>query len=356
MQVRSIAFGVGIIVLMSLTISSLKAQDWLKPFVNSVYEQDWQKSTHITKQEISNNQVALVAEAFVWRWKYLPIQHHEKFDEYIALLEKATVKDKNSATNSKESEYWTALANLYKAEAYYNADDQFKAFSTGKKMLDYLESLKIDEKNLSEKWLLKGIYLYYLAHAVEKFPFFGGMLNWWYKGDKERGLSLIRQVALSDNFANIEAKIYYVHILTKLELKPEKALPVAASLYSKYPENPKLTEMYIENLLLCGQLEKAKKINDVFAKIDIPYYRLKYYYYDGYLNEKLNQLPAAEKSYQKALKEMDLAPGEQAHIRSLVHAGLYRIAKMNAQTDEAKKHKLIAEKHKVYDYQLFQMD
>lgn len=348
MKKRILCLIIGLFLLESVVAQYVPDERWIREFVNTTYAGDWNRNEQLLEGLKTSDGMHSLFKAFRWRWEYLPIHHQEEIaSQYFKLLQDASVVNKQS-----DGGFWGALAYMYMAEAYYNNGDHIKAFTTGKKLLSYLDELKIDEQKHDEYMLLKGIYLYYMDHVAENYSVLGSMMSWFYKGDKKKGLKYIEQVARSNSFAAAEAVVYFAHINTKLEKKPLLSLPYAKNMNDRYPDNAKFKEIYIENLLLCSQLSEVKSLNAFFVDNDYAYYRKKYHYHEGYILEYQNDLVRAENEYHKALEWAEKDQGESPHIKSLIYAGLGRIAQKKGQLTQAKNYSELVKKYRVYDYSL----
>ncbi len=210
----------------------------------------------------------------------------------------------------------------YRGFLYSIREIWINATSDGREGLNLLKHCL--EINPGNKDAVFGVGLYNYAYdlAINKYPFLKAMLFFFPKGDKELGITQLKDCAENAKFSKTEA----LFVLCRLFLQYEKNFPEAEKyaliLHEKYPQNPVFERYLASSYVGNYKLNEALLLyNEMLAKSDSGIYgfsskpvRAEIFYYLGYCQSKLNQLDDALKNYQQALalsKETD-KDGESA--------------------------------------------
>ncbi|MEX2656848.1 MAG: hypothetical protein WD272_04975 [Balneolales bacterium] len=107
-----------------------------------------------------------------------------------------------------------------------------------------------------------GMHRYFSAYLVEEYTL-ARTLQWMIPdGDREEGLSRLKQAASNSIFMEPEATFFLGHIYLHFEKKPDLALDYLRDLYHKYPNNTFYRRLYIRSLYQLDHHEEALVLID----------------------------------------------------------------------------------------------
>jgi tetratricopeptide (TPR) repeat protein len=181
------------------------------------------------------------------------------------------------------------------------------------------------EINPSNKDALLGIGLYNYAaeYVTERYPFLKPLLLFFPKGNKELGLSQLKECVTNGKFSRTEAKVVLCFINLSYEKNYFESLNYASELNKSYPENPVFERFLGRSYVGLGRWGESSVLwSAMLAKIDSSktgysnkYIRRECTYYLGLTRMKTNELDEALNRYQESLrlcKELD-TDGETAY-------------------------------------------
>jgi tetratricopeptide (TPR) repeat protein len=161
-------------------------------------------------------------------------------DRFISQLDK--VIDLADERLDKNEEDLTAL--FYKGGAlgfqgrlYGNRGDWIKAANAGRNALPIVQQTYRLAPSNNDVLFGIGIYNYYAEVVPEHFPFVKPFMIFFPKGDREKGIAQLRQASEQGRYANIEATYFLLQIMFQFEKHYDEALPLAAKLHARYPNN-----------------------------------------------------------------------------------------------------------------------
>ncbi len=193
-----------------------------------------------------------------------------------------------------------------------------------------------------------GIYKYYREKYPELRPYYKSFLWFFPRGDKEKGIEDLKQCAKAGIFTKQMAYLYLFHIYLRYENNGNMALPYADSLYTKYPQNNRFKTIYTESLIACRLYALAEPLARELADEPRLFFSVPGFTFRGMIAEGNGEIDEANIHYLKALELVEKMEKSEAHIVSIIYAGLARIAIAENDEEEARKQYKMALKHDPY--------
>lgn len=153
----------------------------------------------------------------------------------IAIAQRLVDKDPKNL----EALLYLAATYGYRAEYYNFLQNRWdKAYDDGVKMWETLKQAQaLDLEGNVDVQLGYGLYYYYA-------DFYRKKIGWWQflaalpKGDRAKGIALVKMVREQGIYLNVEAWYFLADIYKRDNEFKGQAAPLAASLYQAYPGNP----------------------------------------------------------------------------------------------------------------------
>ena len=191
----------------------------------------------------------------------------------------------------------------------------FKAALDGKEGLSIVyQAYAADPKNVDIQ-LGFGIYHYYAEVIPGKYPAVKPFMIFFPKGDKEKGLKELENVAWNGRYARIEARYFLMTLNYQFEENMNETRKWAKILLNDYSNNPNFQKYYGLTFIKDNNYpEAAKTFRDIFNKCEknMPGYNKRYKressYYIG-MDFKLKNIPDSSAHYfeisEKLSREID---------------------------------------------------
>lgn len=265
-------------------------------------------------------------------------------DTSIALANELKRKDKQNI----EAAFFLAAAYGFKGRLYAERTSWSKAAFAGKNALANLELTKQND-TLSPEFLFGvALFNYYSVWIPANYRFLRPIMALFPKGDKDRGMAQLKEVAFNAFYTRTEAQLYLARIYANEEDQPAKALPMTEYLATTFPDNPYFQRLYARMCYSQGRTNEVEKTSlEILDKIDrqFPGYEatsgryasfyLGYIYRHSYKKDLekakkyfdrcllyCNQNQAYETGYYyyTLLNMMQLAEGEKNHLLATEYA------------------------------------
>ena len=288
---------------------SLISKNELQYRVDLIYQGEYLRASEIYSElPQSQKKIEDVLEIFSLRWKYVPVQLSEKKDEYLTkIIETNKLTQNDLDTGNSMDAFLYVSTEIFLAEFYLASENTVKAMWHAKKVYPIIL------RSFTHKWqdpeflFLQGLYLYYIDHYSHKGFFYRSALSMFKKGNRDQGLTLLKNAANQKSIAQTEALIYLSHIYLNFEGKPFEALPYSKKLAEKYPSNLKFKELYIKNLLAVGQYLEANELLIDQLTVDNPYFKIPALFFSGcysldYKQDTLSAKSKFNKCIESAIK------------------------------------------------------
>ena len=247
-------------------------------------------------------------------WKIMPTNFDSKqYDRtFFAYMDTANTYSEQLVRrdpHNYEAYFFLSAANGFDARLNAERHNWRKATVSSRRSLTYLQ--KSSEANgLSPEFLFgEALFNYYAVWIPENYPLLKPVLLFFPKGNKELGLSQLRNVADHGFYTGVEAKVFLMKILNNEEHQGNAAMPLARDLANRFPDNGYFARFYA---LLCfnqaefNECERMSK--DILDKINagMPGYEAnsgRYAsYFLGYLTQvKYKDIPKAKEYYQRCI-------------------------------------------------------
>lgn len=206
-------------------------------------------------------------------WKIQPDienkENDEKFYSYmdtsITLAEAIQRKDKQSI----EAAFFLAASHGFKGRLLSERGSWTKAAFEGKRSLTNLQITKQND-TLSPEFLFGvALFNYYSVWIPENYKFLRPIMALFPKGDKEKGIKQLREVAFNAFYTRTEAQLYLARIYANEENQPQKALPQCEYLATTFPDNPYFQRLYARLCYSLGKTAEVEKVSlDILDKIN----------------------------------------------------------------------------------------
>ncbi|MDD4971126.1 MAG: hypothetical protein PHT07_16990 [Paludibacter sp.] len=191
-----------------------------------------------------------------------------------------------------------------------------------------------------------GVYNFYREAYPEVHPVYIPVSLLLPGGSKETGLKELHIAA--KNAIMLRGESYYLlaSIYLNFENKYSKSIEYCKSLYSIYPENELYLSMYIKNLLLLKQYDKAEQLITLSQKeSDNKFFQGQLSIFEGVVQEKKyrdNNL--AQQYYQSGINKISLFGEYSKEYVAYAYFGLSRISELKKDTNTGKKFRQLAMK------------
>lgn len=113
-----------------------------------------------------------------------------------------------------------------------------KAADDGREALPIVNrAYKINPNNVDVQ-LGFGIYNYYASVIPDRYPFIKPMMIFFPKGDKQKGILQLQNVAENGKYAKLESQYFLMTLFYQFEENYDMALRYSSPLTARFPENP----------------------------------------------------------------------------------------------------------------------
>jgi len=284
-------------------------------------------------------------------WKiYINKDDMSNDDDYFSKVDKCIeVCDKKIDENKNDDWAVFLKGGVIGYRGFLNSirENWLKAVDDGKEGLSLLQ--RAYELNPNNKDAVFGIGLYNYAadYVTEKYPFLKALLFLFPKGNKELGLSQLKDCADNAKFSKTEANFVLCYVNLNYENNFIESEKYALKIFQMYPENPVamkfLGKSYIgenkwnESLLLYREI--LSRFDSSKAGFTNNYLKRDASYYAGLSAQRLNMIDDSFRYYEQSLnlsKQLD-KDGESAYqVFSAMGLGMMNDLKGNH--DEAVKY------------------
>ncbi|MBE2226967.1 MAG: tetratricopeptide repeat protein [Ignavibacteria bacterium] len=271
-------------------------------------------------------------------WKiYINKDDRTYDDSYLSKVD-ACIKVCEERLDENENNDWATflLGGVIGYRGFLNVmrDNWLKAIDDGKQGLNLIQ--KAYELNPSNKdaVLGLGIYNYAVDYVVERYPFLKAVLFFFPKGNKELGLSQLRNCAANGRFSKTEANVTLAYIHLSYEKNYLEAQRYAANLVALYPDNPVFERFLGKCYVGMNNFQGGLNVyNGMLAKADSNkawynnnYIRREVNYYLGVCLSRTGNIDEALKKYEAAIeicKTIDKQGEESAfYVFSVLGTGM----------------------------------
>ncbi|MFH1195190.1 MAG: tetratricopeptide repeat protein [bacterium] len=183
-------------------------------------------------------------------------QLEDKLGEVIDFCDEILDKDPKNV----EALFFKGGSLGFRGRLYSVRESWLNAALDGKEGLPLVyEAYKNDNSNVDVQ-LGFGIYNYYAVVIPEKYPFIKPFMALFPKGNKEKGLEQLGNVAWNGKYAKIEARYFLLTSFYQFEQDWAKAKQYAQLLLKDFPNNPAFEKVYARIFAKEGNYPQCAKI------------------------------------------------------------------------------------------------
>lgn len=204
-------------------------------------------------------------------WKILPNIDNTEYDElFNAYMDTSLVLSKRLyKINEVEGAFFLAATHGFVARLESDRGNWRKAAVSGKNALGYVDVIR-DNTDFSPEVLFgDAIMNYYTEWIRNNYPIMKPIMWFFPKGDMQKGIDQLREVAHNAFYTRTEAQYYLIRILANEENRYAEALPIIKYLRETYPDNAYFHRFYASVLYRMGRynlLERESR--EMLTRID----------------------------------------------------------------------------------------
>lgn len=247
-----------LLILFSLQISAqtynynwVRHDSLVKAGVNQIYGIEFdkaEKTFDVVEKEYPTHPSGKFFKAMITWWRILLNLDDESLDQkfYDQLNETISMCDDILDKNDEnvDAMFFKGGALGFRGRLRAIRESWFKAALDGKEGLGLVfKAYKADPKNIDLQ-LGFGIYHYYAEVIPQKYPVVKPFMVFFPKGDKEKGLKELDNVAWNGRYARIEARYFLLTLNFQFEENMTETLKWAHILLHDYPNNPLFQRYY----------------------------------------------------------------------------------------------------------------
>jgi tetratricopeptide (TPR) repeat protein len=174
-------------------------------------------------------------------WKIYPNRNDESHDEAYRDAVDKTIEACDEKLSANENDEWALFikGGVIGYRGFLNAlrDNWLNAVDDGKAGLQLLQRCTEINPNNKDAILGLGIYNYAVEYVTDRFPFLKAVLFLFPKGNKELGLTQLKDCMENAKFAKVEANVALCYINLSYERNYGESEKQALRFYNLYPQN-----------------------------------------------------------------------------------------------------------------------
>ncbi len=235
-----------ILLLCSFTIRPAKAADLINDTasldkvrigLNHVYNCDFVEAENTLvylRKSYPFHPVTSFFEGLIYYWKFYPlIPGNPGAADFEEVMEETWQRSRllKEEGNETEGVFFELMSRSFIVMYYADNGHSSKAIShLGKIYRDIMTSFDLQEE-FNEFYFITGLYNYYREAYPEAHPVYKPAAMFFRKGDKARGLEMLRYAADETNFMKVEAALFLSLIYINFENKVDHAVSYASRLH-----------------------------------------------------------------------------------------------------------------------------
>lgn len=246
----------------------------VKAGINQIYGIELEKAEKtfdIICKEYSTHPSGKFFKAMITWWRILLDLEDESLDDkFYNQLEEVIdqcddILDKNE--KNVDALFFKGGALGFRGQLLAIRESWFKAALDGKDGLNMIfKSYSANPQNIDVQ-LGFGIYHYYADVIPQKFPAVKPFMTFFPKGDKERGIKELENVAWNGRYTRVEARAFLQKLLFQFEENMEESRKWGRILLSDYPNNPYFQRYYGASYVKENNYPEASKtFKDIYNK------------------------------------------------------------------------------------------
>jgi len=232
--------------------------------IDSVYNMDYAASVRILapwRQKYPDHPIWSFWQGLQTWWLILPDLEDKQYDKKL-IYDFSQTNYQCSLVLNKDPDNLDALllksaSDAFLARFYANRDNWLKAFQYGKTSINTVFALKDADPGFSDLGFGLGAYNFYSAWLPQQYPILKSLTWLLPKGDKSKGLHMLRSAADSSVLVKPEAIYTLGRVYLEAEQKPDSALYYFNRLTKLYPQNLYYQILYAYALFREGHLPEV---------------------------------------------------------------------------------------------------
>ncbi len=273
-------------------------------------------------------------------WRIQPNLRDQKYDKEFNAYMDTTIylaKRLHAEANPIEGAFFLAASYGFKARIESDRDNYRIAANDGRKALKYLKESR-DYTDYSPEILFgDGLINYYSKWIREKYPMLRPLMLFFPKGDKELGISQLREVSRNAFYARTEAQYYLMDILYHDQKEYAEARMLIKYLHDTYPDNSYFHRWYVRMLYQMGNRRQAEKESlEIIHRIDSGYvgYESNTGRYAAYFLGRIYKSKKPEKSEEYFLKGLKYSEESDATKKGYYFHSLFYLGELALKRDD----------------------
>jgi len=337
-------------------INDTATLDELRTGINLVYNCDFDAAENTLvylRKSYPSHPVTSFFEGLIYYWKFYPlIPGNPGAQEFEKVMEDTWQRSRILKENGQQIEgvFFELMARAFIVMYYADNGHSSKAIShLGKIYRDIMASFDLQEE-FNEFFFITGLYNYYREAYPEAHPVYKPAALFFRKGDKSRGLEMLRFAADETSFVKVEAALFLSLIYIDYENNVDSAVLYASRLHQDYPDNGYFLSRYAEMLMMDRQYEKA--LDPILQLMSIDgYNKMKGTIFMGMYEEKMRKNWEKSRMYYEEGLRLAGAYGERAnYIKAYAFIGLSRYFLEKGDEKQARAYKREAKNASSYTY------
>ena len=297
-------------------------------------------------------------------WRIVPnIQNTQYDDAMLVYMDSTILVAENIFEHGSKVEggFFLSAAYAFKGRLYAERHAWRKAATAGKNAMKYLDYCRDHEEFGPEILFGDALYNYYAVWIPENYPVLKPVMMFFRDGDKDLGLTQLKEVANNAFFTRTEAQYFLMRIMANEENNKKAALFTSQYLHETFPKNAYFHRFYAQMLYSTGQHSKVEDVSlSIISKIDSSFIGYEQNsgryaaFFLGEINAHNDEPEIAEKYYKLCVKYGDEigAQNKGYYLYSVLNIGRYaadRGEKEYAKEQFKKVKKLSGKKDRTYD-------
>jgi tetratricopeptide (TPR) repeat protein len=337
-------------------IKDTSTMNQLRSGINHVYNCEFtaaENTLNYLQESYPAHPVTPFFEGLIYYWKYYPLMPGDTVaSEFEEVMEKSWKRSRSLMEEGNEIEgvFFDLMSRAFIVMYYADNGKSSKAIShLGKIYKDIMASFELQSK-FNEFYFITGLYDYYREAYPEAHPVYKPAAIFFRRGDKSKGLQMLRFAAENTVFMRVEASLFLSLIYINYENNVDSALWYALQLHLNYPNNGYFLSKYTEMLLADKQYDKA--LDQILSLMGMDdYNKMKGIIFMGIYEEKRKDDP--EKSrilYEEGLRLAEAYEERADYMKAYAYIGLSRYFEGKGDMKQARSYWKKAKNASSYDY------
>lgn len=324
--------------------------------INHVYNCEFtvaENTLNYLQQSYPEHPVTPFFEGLIYYWKYYPLMPGKPgADEFEEVMEETWQRSQvlTGEGNDTEGVFFDLMSRAFIVMYYADNGKASKAIShLGKIYRDIMAGFELQSK-FNEFYFITGLYNYYREAYPEAHPIYKPAALFFRKGDKTKGIQMLRFAAENTDFMRVEAALFLSLIYINYENNADSALWYASQLHLNYPRNGYFLSKYTEMLLANKQYETA--LDPILSLMSMDdFNKMKGIIFMGIYEEKKMDDPGKSRIYyEEGLRLAEPYKDQANYIKAYAYIGLSHYFEEQGDMKQARDYRKKANNASSYDH------